>query len=90
MATSISSSPALYARIIQVLDSGDMDSRKSLKDELLKIVEKQNSNQNDEIKSQAIQVKDNARDDSSEDTAKLSTFANLTLISCEICRGKTS
>ncbi|RZC72762.1 hypothetical protein C5167_048242 [Papaver somniferum] len=44
----------LYARIIQVLDTGDETSRKSLKDELLKIIEKESSKQNGETKAKVI------------------------------------
>ncbi|MCL7050233.1 hypothetical protein MKW94_000339, partial [Papaver nudicaule] len=63
----------LFARIIQVLDTGDEASRKSMKEELLKILEKENSKQNDETEAKMIDrngglAVDKAKVDSSKET----------------------
>ncbi|MCL7032989.1 hypothetical protein MKW94_013013 [Papaver nudicaule] len=92
MATSISSSPALYARIIQVLDTGDEASRKSLKEELLKILEKENSEQNDETGAKVIDRNDGlrvdkAKVDSSKETGSESITSILHVVICTSCRG---
>ncbi|KAI3913778.1 hypothetical protein MKW98_011839, partial [Papaver atlanticum] len=55
--------PALYAGIIQVLDTGDETSRESLKEELLKIVEEESSKQNVETKAKVIDENDGLRVD---------------------------
>ncbi|MCL7045906.1 hypothetical protein MKW94_001881 [Papaver nudicaule] len=55
--------PELYARIIQVLDTGDEASRKTLKEELMEILEKENSKQNDETEAKVMDRNDGLRVD---------------------------
>ncbi|KAI3889228.1 hypothetical protein MKX03_006460 [Papaver bracteatum] len=69
----ISSFPSLYAHIIQVLDTRDETIRKSLKEELLKIIEEKSSKQNGETKVKVIDENgglrvDEDKVDSSKDT----------------------
>ncbi|MCL7032988.1 hypothetical protein MKW94_013012 [Papaver nudicaule] len=73
--------PELFARIIQVLDTGDEASRKSLKEELLKILDKENSKQNDESEAKVIDRNnglsvDKAKVDSSKETEEENSKQN--------------